>query len=856
MSFLPSPHSFLNGDRVNDSQQLLNVAKKIKETLSMETVRNAYYDWKEWVTMMETVEKGASDLSFLQSRCFRTTLLSLQTKHQLRANPPQTEENSRTVVSSDKIHTHIHHLPFETDVSTNWMNLSSSLLSSTISTETSLPSHLLSSLDHRTASTDSSGLSSTISTKTSLPSHLLSSLDHRTSSTDSSGLSSTLSTKTSRPSQQSSSPSQHVSSEQLIFQSDSLVRHSRQTLSSIHLILTRPPPPSFPWSIPRSFKSESELDAHIQPTPHFVDQNEKFDTSVFDETDDMSLVASLRRCRVVVETTHSTQCIVDVDTFRTLLVSGLHSSNLTVQFECCDLFLEIRQLRPIADDPRERRLQSLQKAFRDGTFWEKMTLLILWGLWYDNKAQKGHRQMMVESDFDFDGFLSADLSDTNLFDTACIFVGKVIYSAEVLMSHRWKMDFLLSFEKRHRMMSRLSSDPSPSSGQKRSSLFLSPAAAGLGLLLSVFRGYCFPSALTELITTDLDPNPTTYSRGVNPAYFFNHTSIAPKHRHSFFPMDLMFERFLRNDPDAFFDGRPRMDDLPSRKFLFTHSVGLHALLRRCPQLNLNQTGLHNLIIMLVVMILHQEITQDEIYKLFANFPPPRLFNTLLSSPPNVRATKILWVHFLLFFTSFSLFTEPFGACSSLAKVFKLLIRFEKEFDEIERKLLRRAGDVVVSLHWLSIPAPFDSPLLCHLPSLAGAQRGLLQTLSSHSGIPSLARQHRFESSLSNLITGLNEGWFFSSRVHLLSLYVRHLNSIEFDSSTIGRWHMNFITQHLLHPAPALVSAAFEFFHRFVSVSSDAVRMELVKKGLLDHVVFAVSNSSYMDVYTNQCSSTG
>ncbi|KAK2941026.1 hypothetical protein BLNAU_24055 [Blattamonas nauphoetae] len=93
--FVPAAHSFLCGDAVESSEQLLDAVKKAKETHSMETVRNAFYDWTEWVTMMKTIEKDAaqrSDLSFLQSRCLRSTL-SLQTKHQLRANPTPIEEN-------------------------------------------------------------------------------------------------------------------------------------------------------------------------------------------------------------------------------------------------------------------------------------------------------------------------------------------------------------------------------------------------------------------------------------------------------------------------------------------------------------------------------------------------------------------------------------------------------------------------------------------------------------------------------------------------------------------------------------------------------------------------------------------
>ncbi|KAK2953805.1 hypothetical protein BLNAU_11208 [Blattamonas nauphoetae] len=98
-------HSFLRWNDAESSEKLLNTVKEIKETNSLETVRNAHSDWKVWMKMMLMVVQGAeslSDLSILQSRCLRASLLSLQTKHQLRAIPPHTEENDRTVHELDE----------------------------------------------------------------------------------------------------------------------------------------------------------------------------------------------------------------------------------------------------------------------------------------------------------------------------------------------------------------------------------------------------------------------------------------------------------------------------------------------------------------------------------------------------------------------------------------------------------------------------------------------------------------------------------------------------------------------------------------------------------------------------------
>ncbi|KAK2954212.1 hypothetical protein BLNAU_10867 [Blattamonas nauphoetae] len=783
--------SFLRGNDVEYSEDLLDAVKKIKETHSLETVQNAFFDWTEWVKMMEVVKQrvfSLSDLSFLQSRCLRATLLSLQTKHQLRANPLRIEETNETESSSNEISTSTR-LSSVIDVTWNLMNVSSSGLSSAISTQTSLPS------------------------------------------------------------EQSSSDSQLLTSDQLVFHADSIAHHSRQILSAIHGLLTRPSPTSFPWDIRPSDISESFLDAHFQPTPQFVNRNEKFEISLFDEADDRKVVASLRRCHAVLEATQSTECIVELHAFQTFLISGLRSSNNAIQSECHNLINTIGDLLRTVDDPRDSQFQSLRKALRDGTYCEKITLLNLWVRWLQFQSEIGPGEMMTESDFDFGGLLATDLSDTILFDFACFFVCRVFVSDAVSLSFRWKMDFLLSFEKRHQMMSRLSSDPISSSKQEPSTLFLSAHAIVFGAFLSVFRGCDFPSALTEVITIDLDSSPQKFFLRPNAAYLLSHTSIAPKHRRSFFPMDLMFERYLRSDPDAFFRNWPDVKHCTSRKFLRTPSVGLHSLLLRHPTLNLSQQALLLLMKMLSLdLSSEQDSTLPIIHTLFNSFPPPRLLDTLLSSPHLVRATFDIWTTFLVVFYELGDCIASFGACSSLAKVFKMLVPFGSSLKQLELDLLGLVGESVVSLHWLSVPGHFDSPLLCHLPSLAGAQRGILQTLPSHSGIPSLLIPLRILPDWNTIRTIKYEALTFIQFNRILSLCVRHLASDVSHSSTVDLFVIAFLSKTLLSPFPSVASAAFEFFHRFVSVSSDAVRMKLVKRDLLDHVVFAVSNSSFLDDY--------
>ncbi|KAK2955916.1 hypothetical protein BLNAU_9076 [Blattamonas nauphoetae] len=352
----------------------------------------------------------------------------------------------------------------------------------------------------------------------------------------------------------------------------------------------------------------------------------------------------------------------------------------------------------------------------------------------------------------------------------------------------------------------------------------------LGSFLSVFRGCDFPSVLTDHIAADLDTSPQHLAGFVTPAYSLNHTSIAPKHRHSFFPMDLMFERCLRWKPDNFLIEWPDVSVCTSRKVLLTPIVGLHSLLLRCPKLNLNHKALHNLVAMFFPESSNQDTTRANVHNLFCCFPPPHLVDTLLASPLLSGTPHIVWFSFLTLFNNFGEYFTPFEACSSLAKVFKMLIPFEWNEVRIDLNLLRGVGDKVVSLHWLSIPPRFDSPLLCHLPSLAGAQQGVLQTLSSHTGLPSLVTP-RNQPNWNSIRKKLSGELTPSQGIHILS-------------------QIAILPQS--HPLscrlPALVSAAIEFIHRFVSVASDVVLIKLVLDGLLDIVKFAVSCSPFLNDY--------
>ncbi|KAK2955152.1 hypothetical protein BLNAU_9881 [Blattamonas nauphoetae] len=785
--FVQTNHSYLCGDDLESSEQLLDAVDHFKETHSMETIQNLYYDWKEWVTMMLMVVQGAeslTDLSFLQSRCFRSTLLSLQTKHQFIINPSEMKESTQMESSSEDLRYEQARLPFRSDCSLHSL--------SSLSTETQFPSH------------SSSSFSGT---------HLLSSPQPP----------------------QLNQPAREASS-----------LHSREILTVIHSLLSKPTIDSFQWVLRKDIATEKDWEImNVYPeTP--VSLDERFGPSLFDESDDTKLAQTLTRCRKVVKRTKSIQCIDSLDSFLQLIVACLHHSNQLIAGFSFRLFKQIIKFLPLLD-PRSVQFLTLRTAFRDGTPIEQRALLHLWSVWFNFQTSQKTERDMNAADFDFDGLLAADLTGRAIFDEACLFVIALFSSAKASMTWQWKSNFIIQFENSHHVLDRLAGKPGPWSDKLKSQLSLTPEHIFIAGMLCIFHGASFQSELTVLITIDLDSSPLRFERYINTAHFLNHTSIPLKHRHSFFPMDLMFERCLREEPALFIIEQPDLTICSVRKFLNTPLVGLHSLLVRSMPLTFNARTLHELL-SLFVDFSRQQISLKNVHRLYSSFPPPRLLDTLLSAPHIIRTSKPIWIELLHFVRILCENVAPFGACLSLANVFRMLNPFDSTPREAELDLLSRVGSVVVSLHWLSIPAHFDSPLLCHLPSLAGAQRGVLQTLSSHSGIPSLVAPltKPFYKESSQRIS--SDGDYMNKSIAFLSLSMRYLASEDCHRLYIKLSVQNSLFPFLLSPSPAVMSAAFEFFVRFVSVSSDALRMDLVRNGFLDSAVFAVSNSSFLDDY--------
>ncbi|KAK2962200.1 hypothetical protein BLNAU_2860 [Blattamonas nauphoetae] len=478
--------------------------------------------------------------------------------------------------------------------------------------------------------------------------------------------------------------------------------------------------------------SEPQMYAVINPVPPITDPNKKFDSSIFAETDDDKVVLSLRQCLMVLDPNKSSDYITDLPDFLNHLLLALHSHHTLVRVLSQFIYVHLTASRaPLF--PKDKHFRSLQSAFRDGSIEEQMTLLLLWTRWWIEHSKGELNDPKMEwSDFDFEGFLAADLTETRLFDEAVRFVIVLfLFPLWDEQSFERYLFFFLQFDQTHDAQNRLLSPP-------RSNASLPSRMTGkidhvmYSTILSLFHGVVFPPLLTTLICLDIFPSSDRSSKGFTPFFYLNHTSIDHTHRHSFMPMDLFFERQLRFSTRAFFPVTNHSRFCRQRRFLFTPLIGFHSLLFRSIRLSLTDRDIIHMV-MLFSHIIKQDSTMSEIFNLFAAYPPPFMVQTFVPSPLSIKDDLVKWSQTLMFCWRFLPITAPFGDCSSLATIFKMFAPLDPSSTE-ENTLVRGLRHILVNVHYLNIPPHFDSPLIAHLPTVFSSQPSILPCISEEHGI--------------------------------------------------------------------------------------------------------------------------
>ncbi|KAK2944999.1 hypothetical protein BLNAU_20076 [Blattamonas nauphoetae] len=316
------------------------------------------------------------------------------------------------------------------------------------------------------------------------------------------------------------------------------------------------------------------------------------------------------------------------------------------------------------------------------------------------------------------------------------------------------------------------------------------------LIMSFFFGKTLPDPIIQSICDETSFGvPSSFIRlnsafvGFHPSFLFNHTSFNyhPRRQQGFL-MELLCERVVRSSPHSFFDFGHFSPPIQSPGFLLFHLFGLHSLFFRGILPLHKEVRLYDftgvVLGMFMSTIVHDAVG---IRMLFLHSPPPLAVQFFALPICNVHSDGELFPFLRTFLRLVLPSCAPFGECKSFAMIFRefsTIRHHSAPLDEDNLDVLQ----IVLDLHWPSIPTSFDTPLL----SIRSSINGISLTASD--------------------FMGLRSGY--------------SVTQIDFKE-----------------PSPSLVSVELELMTRFVRVSSDAVRMELVRRGVLDVVVVSDNTTS-------------
>ncbi|KAK2953418.1 hypothetical protein BLNAU_11704 [Blattamonas nauphoetae] len=791
-------HSLFRQKDVKNSTELVDVVKDALKQYSKEKVREEFDSFEGWKGLMRKIvanEETVCDISFLRNWIFRPTLTSLLSKHQqlMSLRPLSLPLPSAHLASSPTDHSltssESNRLPFNPNETDANSTLESSIVISDLHCGSS------SSLTLSQTGTDPSSSSLSLEAQPPPSPDTQSSISPARS--DTGWMISTLHNVVSAP----------------LLQSSSQRSHNYPTITDV-------------------FQSVS-LSNNLHET---------FNSSLFDEADDETIANSLTRCYYVCGTHRNLSHIDDPPAFVDRLVDALSSSNANLRVQSFHMLSTIVYKSGV-EIVNESHLHNLRNAFRSGTKEEQTLLVWYWLMRFKNLSNTNTPSFLQNlSAFDFDGFLKADLSEEKMFALSIVFVVNVCqYRLHDPNSCRWAKDFLLRFEQHQNVLIRFREHRQTSPNL---SIFDDPYLFQLiryATLLSFDHGIAFPEELARILLNDQE-----HINHLPPSLYLNHTSLNPKYRRSVFPIELLFERQARSDPSAFLRTNTIFITRHSARFLHLPLFGLHSLLVRGLLRPLSDPERFNLIVLLSMVNLPTDLIPHTL-DLFYLLPPPLILRPFVGPSQPLKSRPDVEDAMVFALTHLVASTTPFGDCLSLKRMFQQLTPLHPD-DEEEVTQFRDCRDIVIALHWLNIPSRFDSPLLAHLPSIISSHPPSLHpSLFSEYGIHTLVTAPSKSSIESILGSGIFDVNLVIQSVHHASFVVRLSSSHHLFSRQTLQLSL-LLLNRLMRPFPAVVSVTLEMFHRLVLTCSDEAKMKLVKHGLLDVVMVAVSQSSFLSDY--------
>ncbi|KAK2964861.1 hypothetical protein BLNAU_161 [Blattamonas nauphoetae] len=543
-----------------------------------------------------------------------------------------------------------------------------------------------------------------------------------------------------------------------------------------------------------------------------VDVNEQFSTVLFDETDNDVIVKQLLRCSRVIQETQSISCILDVDSFLNFLVWGLHSTVAEIRLACLEVLQQILNISPHFSEYLSKG-SNFKFSFREGTREEQIVYLWI------NIMKASHQTSIELSHDEASGLLVeliyADLSDCHLLLSAIHFL-LLISTNDELFEKQDLHKALFWFEYRTDAVSRIALELA--SGN---SLFTTPPWLNISVSYLIFMSASFntifPWQVTQLILWE--PTANIGFLGVHPKLFLN---IRDRHYPDSIPVDLFFERILRNAPEQFFEEEKGRGITSSLFYLDCPSVGLHMILMRA----FHQTPLRGPSGILNV-IRQFEQPQHKLFLDLCGLYPPGSVNSLLTRNFREGSTFFNSITLSTFLFSLIAATVPPSDSTVLSQLVQEIFRFLKRNPEAHQNL-RLIVELCSALMELSLP-PFVSPSLRPLlPS-----RPFPRTLDFTKN--------------------------FDVQISYLLFYIFGANRILQSEGVTSIFRDYFIPDFgrlLLSPYPNAVSVTLAFLARLVRVCSQQHRIQLVYRGFVDLVVRSVSQQHTLEDYENGVSIVG
>ncbi|KAK2949824.1 hypothetical protein BLNAU_15219 [Blattamonas nauphoetae] len=441
-------------------------------------------------------------------------------------------------------------------------------------------------------------------------------------------------------------------------------QESLELLTILHSLLTSPLPSSLPT---HSSTITSGRLTFLQHEP--VDLDEKFTTSLFDETDNEKLTRSLVRCRSVCELVGAEKCVVDIPVFFDRLLSVLGSSDSLLRASAFHLFEGLIDV-PCAIPLMPRLWDRLRNAFRDGHPEEQHAFVEISIKWISHQWKDRSLPPFPSTEFDWDGLTSADLSDKLTFIRTILLIELIRrHSIENQKRSRAVTDSILSFEERQHAVERIVTFfgyPHKLEKYSEKCVYL----VSYCLLMSL-RTLChFPPTLTTILTQRPDIDVFSLLHLMDQVFLLCHTSLDPHKPHQP-PLDLLFERTLRSDPLNFFFSFNEPVDYFSPSLVNTALCGFHALCRRGVHLDLMESVIlktgHNLF---NTMWMFNTPLISDTFHLFHYFPPPLVIRIFLPILSLATTHSSLVDPLRAMMTTLLFATAPFGDCHSVRELFR------------------------------------------------------------------------------------------------------------------------------------------------------------------------------------------